>query len=362
MFDDSFRSLIQSFFLKYQAQKAWFKSFKNELELLPELHPQYWKGQRLIQRLPAPKQINQHLSVVGVDGGLVTHELRFLDLIITRAVAVQFKGLTKTIKANYLPSETPSPSIEVFSSFENRQDLLRTATLKRLIAEYQALEQAITEFHPDIAFLDGSLVPMRHDLLQNVNPLTQSVQTKLIDTYQSLISTIQSSQTQVIGIVKDSRSNLFLNALRTQIRYWLRQSTEIKPLVNGFNNILAEGLDVQLTNYLLDQGYQTQWLKSEVPKQINSMKMDLFVSYAQTTASDLPIRLEMLSDGSKGIDLALQGFYYLTQHGLPTNLPSVIIEADQRVKIDYRNIEDAITNIALELQIPLHQLKKRRDS
>ncbi len=361
--DSTIAEIIAKEHRKIRQREIWLTKFRR-IEI-PRLPSTVWKEEKLFHQIP--KKVSKYLRIAAVDGGLIQQELRGFDLILTRAVVPIFKGLGDRVTVEYFPEFNPRPQFSIHPSFESRQQLSRIATLKRLKTEYEIALQALQVQKPKILFIDGSVKPLKSDF-SNVNEteILQVLENEVKSIYLELVRESIRNETILIGLVKDSRSRELATHLSSTIIQWIRERKIKTEEIKGHRLVLTTILDAELCSYLLEVGQRTAWFQSLTPSWIPlNPKIEFWISYIKPVANDLPLRIEVvypIGEGwfKKHLDLALGSLYVMSQHGLETSLPSILMEADERAKIPLTTAEFIVEQLAMMLGVPLSFLKKRR--
>lgn len=213
--------------------------------------------------------------------------------------------------------------------------------------------------------MDGSVNPLTTDFQYESEAsdlLDMQIQVK--ETYRELMLLVRDSNIILCGAVKDSRSKQLLLQMSDNIPKWIRSKT-IKPdAIRGWRESLIHMTDEIFANSFLERGQRTSLLTSILPSWLPNDSYQILTCMVKTVQDDYPIRFELISyEGieSKGIKLALNALYVLSNHGLPNAIPSIIIEADDRTKLHVDNLNVVVDHISSVLKIPKDLLRKRRN-
>lgn len=363
--DPEIAKLIVEEQMKLKTREEWFQRFRSHLDELPRLSGGVWKENSLIQDIP--DKFSKFSKIAAVDGGLIQTELRGFDLVLTRAVAPIFRGLGSQVKVDYVPEFNPKPAMTIFPPFETRQELGKVATLLRLKSEYEVAFQTIELQKPKILLLDGAVYPLKGDFGgEPTNEVIQDLEAGVQRAYINLIKKAISNEALVLGVVKDSRSRSLTTNLISTIVDWIRTKKISTELTKGFRMALTDLLDTELTAHLLKLGQRMTWFQLTTPSWFPlKPRVDFRASYLKTVLHDLPIRVEVAyplnEDWAENtLNHALGSLRLMTQHGLDTALPSILIEADERARIKQETADFIIEQLALLLGVPVTFLRKRR--
>jgi len=291
------------------------------------------------------------LTVAGVDGGLLDHQLHGLDLVLVRAIAVVFKyHNAKLDRADYLPSEAPPPKlIDVAEPLDAREfELL--AGMERQLAELEVAAD-VARAGVELLLLDGSVVPQYVDRFPS-NPILLDRYQRLIGAYTGLYQACADSGTLLAGAVKDSRGARLIDILRNKVL----------PLLDdlGLNqddlDVLERSRDTALLDHLLRVGERTSAFTyakkpaSYVLGDLGKWGEKVHAFYMRTVPFDQPLRVEFIDCGDRPAETAQRIsslVYSLSSYHEAFGLPSVLIEADvcaRLVEEDLGIVRDGITD------------------
>ena len=355
--------LVKAAQKEMQQNLNWLNKWQPQISGLPGLDDKKWRETRLIQKLPLPR-VPEHSKISSLDGGIVTEELRGFDIVVCRALVSTFFGIGTNVKVEYYPNFDPETETMITKSFGTRQKFATFATLARLYQEYSVAVKAIHAHNPDVLFIDGSIFPLLSDIKLSSSEweLKRKLQ-DVFDVHRELLEISFKKKTVLVGVIKDSRSRQFVKSLQRCLTTWMKLDEIDKSVHKGYGAIFNNMLDTELASVILDEGERTAWHVLNSPS-YHELELEFRMTLARPLAEDDAIRLEVIYQRNSWLDsklnLALQSFYLLCQHGLPVSLPSVLLETDKRVKLGKKHIEDVINNISIEFGIPIAKLKKRR--
>jgi hypothetical protein len=279
-----------------------------------------------LQNSPAnPETGHFKLSVCAVDGGLLAQRVHGADIVVFRAVGVNFTYDGRKLGAfAYHPSKSPEPSLELKNSLdEHEANVFRS--LVRLNSELSCAISSLERFRPKLLLMDGSLLPLPSDRPESGSSLLPMYD-ELISLYSRLFSLSKEKKCMLCGVVKDSRARKLAEDL-------------------GFSCS-----DTLLCGYLLSQGERTRAMpyfeeKKAPSKDMLALGQKISVFYLKPSEHDLPLRIEAYdcdADEAASVILSLssisENFAY----------PAVLIEADMCAALDPKEME-AIESSLLNL-------------
>lgn len=256
------------------------------------------------------------LSVCAVDGGLLAHRLHGHDIVLTRAVGVNFV-YDKSVLASFAhhPSAFTEPKIEIKSALDDHEaNVFRS--LVRLKYELECALAVVEKYSPQLLLMDGSLLPVPSDRPSSESELAPLF-SEILSLYAKLYAICAEKNCQLCGVIKDSRS---------------RKLAKDLSLDSGCS-------DTSLCGHLLDQWERT----CEFPYLDNKNKDFAFaervkVFYLKPSERDLPLRIEFLGSGNDANNVAS---IICTLSAISENFayPAILIEADMRVALDPKELE-----------------------
>lgn len=284
---------------------------------------------------PAFKQVEKdqlrEKRIVGVDGGLQSRQLQGVDIILTRAVGALFQFKQGSLAScSYLPERKPQPELDLTYQPLRRSELNVKRSLLRLKAEISVAIGALAE-NPDLLLLDGSIFPQSRDRPQEGSAVASLYQ-EILNLYQRLYRQAQNKRVLVAGVVEDSRSSRFLKLIKDE------ESVD-QSLLNNFR-------DTDFLSELLQQGERTFTVKytqdqqqHPVLRQLN-YQGEMYSFYLKPAVNDQPLRIDFKAESPTTIvDKLASLILPLSTLNANYAVPSVIIEADQRAKVDEKNLD-----------------------
>ena len=300
------------------------------------------------EEIPEKKIINRvsswnfkDIKVLGVDGGIVKHSYHGLDLMLMRAVGVNFIYSKEKLKnVEYYPSSNPAPNPRIiFDSFSDIE-LNSCYNFERQIMEIETMIESIKKFNPDFAFLDGSVIP--HYIAKPDNPVLKDYYDSLIEAYKAMFETANRKDTILAGIIEDSRGVKFCDILKRRVL------SQIKlDLVKELKLILEKTKDSNLLYYVLERGERTCVFNySQNPKfhpilrEFKEIKNFLWSFYVKTVNFDRPLRVDFIGSENM-IEKAdkISSILIQTSGHSSYGFPAVLIEADQRARLSEKDLD-----------------------
>lgn len=272
-------------------------------------------------------------TITGVDGGLFQKAYHGVDIIATRAIAAIFTFRQGDVDSvTYQPEKRPALSYVDIGAPLDTQAFQRKATLTRLHHEIERCNETLDM--TDLLLLDGSIVPQYMDKPSRDTPAYDEY-TDLLDQYRTLLKSTEPDHI-LAGVVEDSRSTNMTERLAEQ-----------EMIDTDAQHILRQSPDTTILAYAMEQGERTAVFPYATKAQDHpilqdlSIRHDLYSFYLKTVQNDRPVRIDFVAD--KPIERAEE----IAQHILPLcsysttyGIPSVVVEADQRAKIDEHDIQE----------------------
>ncbi|MFH1520904.1 MAG: DNA double-strand break repair nuclease NurA [Candidatus Micrarchaeota archaeon] len=254
------------------------------------------------------------LSVCAVDGGLLAHRMHGADIVVVRAVGVNFIYSNSTLKScSYWPEKNPKSEIFMKSSLDEHEALV-FRSLIRLKEELQCAISCLEKFSPQVLLMDGSLLPLPSDRPPEESELNV-VYTEVLTLYTKLYD-LSKGNCMLIGVIKDSRS---------------------KKLTKEFGLNCSDGI---FCNFLLGELERTNTMP------YSDKERDISVFYVKPSKFDLPLRIETTSTE---IDTVASIICSLSAFSENFAYPAVLIEADMCAVMDPKElepIEDSLNSLS----------------
>ncbi|MEM5877897.1 MAG: DNA double-strand break repair nuclease NurA [Candidatus Aenigmatarchaeota archaeon] len=301
-------------------------------------------------------------NVVGIDGGIVKASLHGIDMMLVRAVGVNFiYSDGNLVKTNYHPSSVPEPSSDVIINALSEIELEYCYNFVRQIKEIETAIESVKKFNPDIVLLDGSVIP--HYITKPEKDFVKEYYKRLVDLYKELFEI--SNNTVLAGVIEDSRGNKFCDILIRRVSGFLQDSINKKWL-----SILEKTRDTNLLHYILERGertcvfnYSTNPANHPIIKEF-SKNSDKFMSfYLKTVDFDRPVRVDFIAnDDPTKIADDVSSFLISTSGHSGYGVPAVLIEADKIAKLSHDDLENFYYDIINRLGNFSSLFKLRRNN
>ncbi len=292
-----------------------------------------------------------HGTFAAIDGGLGSEEFHGLDLLVLRALAVQFEYREGAlIKHGYFPSSSPPLQMKARSGLESFERL-RFSSLMRLRSELSCAIGALEKWHPQYLLIDGSLAPLVSDKPPDDSEF-KSLYMDVISLYQKLYSGAAAGGTNLVGVTKDSRGKRFIDIVSRA----MPEAAEA----------LANASDTVFLDNLLEAGersfvfrYSLSPTKNPILKDLGEWAGRIMTFYVKPVAGDRPLRIEFLSTASPFCEVAevMAGLCALHPHYA---YPAILIEADLRAALAPEEVEHVIHDLSARVgrKRPLFPLRR----
>jgi hypothetical protein len=256
------------------------------------------------------------LSVCAVDGGLLAQRMHGADIVVSRAVGVNFIYSDSLLKSfSYNPSKSPEPAIEMKNSLdEHEANVFRS--LVRLQAELGCAISSIEHLSPSLLLMDGSLLPLPSDRPEEKSAIFP-LYSEVISLYSRLFALSKEKGCMLCGVIKDSRAR--------------KLSAELSLPCS----------DTLLCNYLLKEGERTKAMsyfedKRGQGKELLALGERVSVFYLKPSEHDLPLRIEAYDCD---VDKAASAIRSLSAISENFAYPAVLVEADMCAALDPKEME-----------------------
>lgn len=300
--------------------------------------------------------------VMGVDGGVLSRQLRGLDLVLVRAIAAVFEyGDGKLSGAEYYPSEMPTPHLISVDEPLDSRELEILIGIQRQLTELQLAVEAMKTFDVDAVLLDGSAVPQYID---NPPPTAgmPKLYRKLIKTFIVLYEACSRKEVPLIGVVKESRSARFIDIFQREILPTLIRDGRLSPsdilTIRSNEGVLSNSRDTVFLGHLLDVGERSftfHYTKksAKVLGDLGKWATRIYAFYVKSAPYDHPIRIEFVNKTEsvpQVTDRIASLIYALSAHHDACALPSVLLEADACARLAEEELTIIRDNIADRLE------------
>ena len=265
-----------------------------------------------IKKTIMPVKLN-NITIAGIDGGLLKKEYSSISVIITRAVGVIFSYKDDKLNdTSYIPSAVAPPKYFMTDIPKDPHELDKEASIIRINEE---IERAIecADKNPDMIILDGTIIPHPSTEPKAKTGLSKKYK-DLIKRIEHLIDKCKKNKIILAGVCEDSRSDSFCKTL----------------------GIREDCADIQLASYLLEKDERTEAYQTEVPKNFNSIKQSIYNIIIKPSEYDKPMKIQFISttDTQKTADTLSSIINRISSHHREYTAPTILIEADQRAKLD----------------------------
>lgn len=256
----------------------------------------------------APLEFNG--VVVAIDSGFSSKEFVSLDVLLLRSVASVFTyDNGALVGSEYFPNRVPGISVH-YGIFPDASESACFKSLSRLSAELSCAVQTAKLYKPAMLFIDGSLLPLQSDK----PPLNSSLQAQyeeVLSLYAELFATCKANKCELVGIVKDSRSQKLCTLLQHKL---------------GLNVGITS--DELLCNFLLSASQRTMAFSLAEENGGNSMHC-----FYLKSGGGLPYRVEFLANGNVEGQASLLASQLCGLGSPAFSYPSILIEVDMRAAL-----------------------------
>jgi len=308
---------------------------------------------------PDPLRIR---TVIGVDGGLSMHSYHGMDLILTRAVATVFNYKDgKLGEVGYFPSSIVTPTLIIVADPYTDDEFSMSSSLERQRGEVDLATDAFKKFSPDVVFMDGSIVPHGNDRPAKSSPAWERYQ-NVIRSFNALYGI---SKTGLLaGCVEDSRGRRFCEIAAERIL-----GSIDNPRVPELRKILEGTRDTNLLYHVLEKGERTcvfRYSKSpdehQILADIGGAGKNIYCFYIKSAEFDRPVRVDFYAekDVAATADRIASLVLSTACHSL-YGIPTPIIEADFRAKLQERDADELHDQLVDRIGITPSLMKLRRE-
>jgi hypothetical protein len=218
--------------------------------------------------------------------------------------------------------------------------------MERQLAEIKLAAEVLKKTFAELLLLDGSVVPQYTDRPSR-NPELLERYIKLLGAYRRLYNICAESGTLLAGVVKNSRSGRFTNTIVRKIL----SNLDDPKLGKKELEILERSRDIVFLNNVLNVGGRTlvfRYADIHALRDLGEWAARVYAFYLKPVPFDHPLRIEFVSfsdSQSETADSIASLVYALSSYHDGFGLPSVLVEADARVRIaeeDMSIIRDTI--------------------
>ena len=314
-----------------------------------------------------PKTNIEGLKVAGVDGGVIHRTLNYFDIALIRAVGVLFyHQKDDKPQVRYFPEEHPFPDILTSIEPLSQNEIDTLISIWRMQKEIRCGITLLEEDKPDIIMLDGSVLPFIDYKQVNQSEFLLSQYRNLKTLYRRLYSLCEKNRTALCGIVKDSRSAILTNKLSALLPH-LGKMPEFDQLIKiDYRPIVKQLRDTDLLYQVLDVDERTfEFFLSKFNDDTDQelKNFDIHCFYLKTAEFDTPLRVEFPLLFSDQTDLAQRIsalVIAVSRYNPEYGLPSVIIEADARARLQETDADILVDEISSKIGYSSFSLQRRR--
>jgi hypothetical protein len=264
-------------------------------------------------------------NICAVDGGLLFEEMFGIDLVMGKAVSVNFEySGSKLVKSTCFPKSFPEPTHDLQIGLDEHE-ILQHNSLFRLDLEISNAIEAVKHFNPKALLLDGSIVPLGCDRPSNESKIFPKYESLIIK-YAELYRLCKEQGTMLIGVIKDSRGRRFMDSVKFLVP-------------NDFSDAL-------FLNHLLREKERTYSMryspissKHAVLKDLGAFADSIHLFYMKCFSSDRPMRIEFLEGKEADANRIASLIYSLSAINKSYAYPAVLIEADLRAAMNPIELE-----------------------
>jgi hypothetical protein len=309
------------------------------------------------------------LRICGIDGGLLKKSLRGLELVISRAIATIFEyDPSGRVLAKYWPYQGALPRVKANLYPISRREAEISASLERVKDELQVAIK-VQDRHPsELLLLDGSILPQIIDRPSRRSALA-ATHKHIRSLYEELYTKVEETGTLLAGIVKDSRSNRFMNLLGDLLPHLIQQYPQLSGLHDcDYRSALKSIYDSEFFFRVLEPGERScifhleeVTLGTRTKRQPKSKRA--FVGFFTRTAKyDYPLRVEVLVPKHFNPQEVVTKVSSMLSSDTDTfALPTVLIEADSQARLAERDMDFIFTQLAQRIGHPADFMKQRRE-
>jgi hypothetical protein len=307
------------------------------------------------------------LKIAGVDGGVIHRSLNFFDIALIRAVGVLFyhRKENKPI-VNYFPEEQPFPDILTSIEPLSQTEIDALISMWRIQKEIRCCISLVEEDVPDIIILDGSVLPFIEYKQISQKDFLMNQYRNIKALYRRLYTLCKKNRTLLCGVVKDSRSAILTGKLSPLLPHLGKLPEFEKLLKIDYRPIVKQLRDTDLLYQILDKNERTfefflSKFNDESDKDLEDFNIHCF--YLKTAEFDTPLRVEfpiLFSTQQEFAQKIASLVTAVSKYNPEYGLPSVIIEADARARLQETDADILIDEISSKIGYSSHSLQKRR--
>ncbi|MFA6329160.1 MAG: DNA double-strand break repair nuclease NurA [Candidatus Micrarchaeia archaeon] len=289
-------------------------------------------------------------TIAAIDGGIVSEVYQSCELVLFRAVCTAFGYENGKVcrKANH-PSGLDGFETALLDSFDE-SDTMQRDSIIRLRSEIARARESVKLFSPSMVFLDGSIFPNPQDRPQKDSPAFEGFE-RLLAEYRFLFAECSAADVTLVGVVKDTKSRNYLDAMR--------KSEDLSDFYSQHAKFLSSTNDSAFLSMALEENERSGLVKIER----QDLGRDLCrttpaATYVKASKYDRPLRLEF-SDYTKA-DAASKAVCGLCKGNSRYAYPAILIEADLRAAMDPKELEVAYARLCAKVGPDAVSLRRLR--
>jgi len=300
--------------------------------------------------LSCPPNASFSGTIAAIDGGIVSETYQSCELVLFRAVCTAFGYENGKVcrKANH-PSGLDGFETALLDSFDE-SDTMQRDSIIRLRSEIARARESIKLFSPSMVFLDGSIFPNPQDRPPKDSAAFEGFE-RLLAEYRFLFAECSAAGVTLVGVVKDSKSRNYLDALR--------KSESLSDFYSEHAKFLSSTNDSAFLSMALEENERSGLVKLErqdLGKEL--CRTTCATTYVKASKYDRPLRLEF-SDYTKA-DAASKIICGLCKGNSRYAYPAILIEADLRAAMDPKELEVAYSRLCAKVGPDAVSLRRLR--
>jgi len=274
-------------------------------------------------------------KVCAVDSGLLSSELHGIDIAVCRPACSCFSySNSKVVSSDYFPSRVPESVIDVRIGLDHSEAQI-FRQLFRLEQEISCAISVAEKLHPNILFLDGSILPLPSDRPGAESELS-SLYSELIHSYVRLYSICEKEKILLIGLSKDSRGRRFVDSIKPHLSSRASDAVFLNHLLAARERTFSMSYSQFPKKHLILRDIGISDLKVAGGSNFAD-KLNLF--YIKCVEGDYPLRVEFLSYSGTGASAVAPIVLSLSAINKNYAYPAVLIDADLKAMLDPLELE-----------------------
>jgi len=301
-------------------------------------------------KVPCPPNAGFTGAIAAIDGGIVSETYQSCELVLFRAVCTAFGYENGKVsrKANH-PSGLDGFETALLDSFDE-SDTMQRDSIIRLRSEIARARESIKLFSPSMVFLDGSIFPNPQDRPPKDSAAFDGFE-RLLAEYRFLFAECSAAGVALVGVVKDSKSRNYLDALR--------KSEAFSDFYSEHAKFLSSTNDSAFLSMALEENERSGLVKIERQDLGRDLcRTTCATTYVKASKYDRPLRLEF-SDYTNA-DAASKTICGLCKGNSRYAYPAILIEADLRAAMDPKELEVAYARLCAKVGPDAVSLRRLR--